>query len=87
MDNEKEKTPGAGGKNAPKSGEEKNNKNLVRILSAVLLVLLPVFGWMLAITTSVLQMAVKAFHALCLCRTALFFRRWGGGAAERADQP
>ena len=39
MDNEKEKTPGAGGKNAPKSGE-KNNKNLVRILSAVLLVLL-----------------------------------------------
>ena len=40
MDNEKEKTPGAGGKNAPKSGEEKNNKNLVRILSAVLLVLL-----------------------------------------------
>ena len=39
MDNEKEKT-GAGGKNAPKSGEEKNNKNLVRILSAVLLVLL-----------------------------------------------
>lgn len=39
MDNEKEKTPGAGGKNAPKSGEE-NNKNLVRILSAVLLVLL-----------------------------------------------
>ena len=33
MDNEKEKT-------APKSGEEKNNKNLVRILSAVLLVLL-----------------------------------------------
>lgn len=38
MDNEKEKTPGAGGKNAPKSGE--NNKNLVRILSAVLLVLL-----------------------------------------------
>ena len=40
MDNEKEKTLGAGGKNAPKSGEEKNNKNLVRILSAVLLVLL-----------------------------------------------
>lgn len=40
MDNEKEKTPGAGGKNAPKSGEEKNNKILVRILSAVLLVLL-----------------------------------------------
>ena len=40
MDNEKEKTPGAGGKNATKSGEEKNNKNLVRILSAVLLVLL-----------------------------------------------
>ena len=49
------------------------------LASAVLLVLLPVFGWMLAITTSVLQMAVKAFHALCLCRTALFFRRCGGG--------
>lgn len=40
MANDNEKTPGAGGKNAPKSGEEKNNKNLVRILSAVLLVLL-----------------------------------------------
>ena len=39
MANDNEKTPGAGGKNAPKSGEEKN-KNLVRILSAVLLVLL-----------------------------------------------
>lgn len=40
MANDNEKTLGAGGKNAPKSGEEKNNKNLVRILSAVLLVLL-----------------------------------------------
>lgn len=39
MANDNEKTLGAGGKNAPKSGE-KNNKNLVRILSAVLLVLL-----------------------------------------------
>ena len=39
MANDNEKTLGAGGKNAPKSGEEKN-KNLVRILSAVLLVLL-----------------------------------------------
>ena len=32
MDNEKEMTPGAGWKNAPKSGEEKNNKNLVLVV-------------------------------------------------------
>ena len=38
MDNEKEKTPGAGGKNAPKSGEE-DNKNLVLLIVVILLLL------------------------------------------------